>query len=88
MKTVSPLFTDNFNNLKITLSNNFKITLSNNSKITLSNNSKIALPKNSKVTHVERNEVLIDDAKIVQTFNTFFSNIVYTLNIDRNKNIL
>ena len=42
---------------------------------------------NSKMTLVERNKVLIDDAKIAQTFSTFFGNIVDTLNIERNKSI-
>ena len=40
--------------------------------------------KNNKITHIiEGGKVLTDDAKIVETFNSFFGNIVNTLNIEK-----
>ena len=42
------------------------------------------ISQNSKITLVERNEVLIDDAEIAQTSNTFFNNI-NTFNIERDE---
>ena len=38
--------------------------------------------KNNKITFVEGGKVLTDHVKIAETFNSFFSNIVNTLNID------
>ena len=46
------------------------------------------VPKNPKIIFAERNEILIDDTKIAQTFNTFFKNIIDTLNTKRDKSIL
>ena len=39
--------------------------------------------KNNKITLVEGGKVLTDDAKIAETFNSFFGNIVNTLNIEK-----
>ena len=49
---------------------------------------KKCVSKNSNMILVERNKVLMDDAKAEQTFNTFFSNIVETLNIAGDESIL
>ena len=45
------------------------------------------ISQNSKITLVERNEVLIDDAEIAQTSNTFF-NKINTFNIERDESIV
>ena len=42
---------------------------------------------NNKITLVEGDKVLTDDAKIAETFNLSFGNIVNTLNIERDKSI-
>ena len=39
--------------------------------------------KNSKIILGEDGKVLTDDAKIAETFNSFFGNIVNTLNIEK-----
>ena len=43
--------------------------------------------KNNKITLDEGGKVLTDDAKIAETFNSFFGNIVNTLNIQKDENI-
>ena len=43
--------------------------------------------KNNKITLVEGGKVLTDDAKIAETFNSFFGNIVNTLNIEKDESI-
>ena len=43
--------------------------------------------KNKKITLVESGKVLTDDAKIAETFNSFFGNIVNTLNIKKYESI-
>lgn len=45
------------------------------------------ISQNSKITLVERNGVLIDDAEIAQTSNTFF-NKINTFNIERDESIV
>ena len=39
------------------------------------------------MTLVEGGKVLTDDAKIAETFNSFFGNIVKTLNIEKDESI-
>ena len=41
--------------------------------------------KNNKIAHVEGGKVLPDDVKIAETFNSFFGNIVDTLNIEKDE---
>ena len=41
--------------------------------------------KNNKITLVEGGKVLTDDAKIAETFNSFFGNIVNTLNMEKDE---
>ena len=43
--------------------------------------------KNNKIILVEGGKVLTDDAKIAETFNSFFENIVSTLNIENDESI-
>ena len=43
--------------------------------------------KNNKITLVEGGKVLTDDTKIAETFNSFFGNIVNTLNIEKDESI-
>ena len=43
--------------------------------------------KNNKITLVECGKVVTDDAKIIETFNWLFGNIVNTLNIEKDKDI-
>ena len=43
--------------------------------------------KNNKITLVEGGKGLTDDAKIAETFNSFFGSIVNTLNIEKDKSI-
>lgn len=44
--------------------------------------------KNSKITLAEKDEIVTDDSKIADTFNTLFCNIVETLNIEQNEFII
>ena len=44
--------------------------------------------RNNKITLVECGKVLADDVKIAETFNSFFGNIVNTLNIEKVETIL
>ena len=41
--------------------------------------------KSNKITLVEGGKVLTDDTKIAETFNSFFGNIVNTLNIEKDE---
>ena len=43
--------------------------------------------KNKKITLVESGKVLTDDAKIAETFNSFFGNIVDALNTEKYERI-
>ena len=43
--------------------------------------------KNNKITLIEGGKVLTDNAKIAETCNSFFGNIVNTLNIEKNESI-
>ena len=43
--------------------------------------------KNNKITLVESGKVLTDDAKIAETFNSFFGNIMNILNIEKDESI-
>ena len=43
--------------------------------------------KNNKITFAEGGKVLKDDAKIGETFNSFFGNIVNTLSIEKDESI-
>ena len=43
--------------------------------------------KTKKITLVEGGKVLTDDAKIADTFNSFFGNIVDALNIEKDERI-
>ena len=43
--------------------------------------------KNNKITLVESGQDLTDDAKIAETFNSLFGNIVNTLNIEKDESI-
>ena len=43
--------------------------------------------KSNKITLVEGGKVLTDDTKIAETFNSFFGNIVNTLNIEKDESI-
>ena len=43
--------------------------------------------RNNKITLVEVGKVLTDDAKIAETFNSLFGNIVNTLNIEKDESI-
>ena len=43
--------------------------------------------KNNKITLAEGGRVLTDDAKIAETFNSIFGNIVNTLNIEKDEGI-
>ena len=43
--------------------------------------------KNNKITLAESGKVLTDDAKIAETFNSFFGNMVNTLNIQKVESI-
>ena len=43
--------------------------------------------KNNKITLVEGGKVLIGDSKIAETFNSFFGNMVNTLNIEKDDSI-
>ena len=43
--------------------------------------------KSSKITLSEKGEIVADDTKIPETFNTFFSNIIKTLNIEKNEKV-
>ena len=43
--------------------------------------------KNNKITLVEGGKVLTDDVKIAETFNSFFGNIVSTLNIENDESV-
>ena len=43
--------------------------------------------KNNKITFVEGGKILKDDAKISETFNSFFGNIVNTLNTEKDESI-
>ena len=43
--------------------------------------------KNNKITLVKCGKVVTDDAKITETFNWLFGNIVNTLNIEKDKGI-
>lgn len=45
-------------------------------------------PKNSKFTLLGKNKILTFDAKITKTFNSFFKNVINTLNIDKEESIL
>ena len=42
---------------------------------------------NKKITLIESGKVLTDDAKIAETFNSFFGNIVNTLNVEKDERI-
>lgn len=44
--------------------------------------------KNSRITLAEKDEIVTDDSKIADTFNTLFCNIVETLNIEQNEFII
>lgn len=44
--------------------------------------------KNSKITLAEKDEIVTDDSKIADTFNTLFCDIVETLNIEQNEFII
>lgn len=44
--------------------------------------------KNSKITLAEKDEIVTDDSKIADTFNTLFCNTVETLNIEQNEFII
>ena len=43
--------------------------------------------KNKKIKLVEGGKVLTEDTKIAETFNSFFGNIVNTLNIEKDESI-
>ena len=43
--------------------------------------------KNNKITLVEGGKVLTDDAKIAETFNSFFGNNVNTLNTEKDESV-
>ena len=40
-----------------------------------------------KITLFEKCEIVTDNAKIAEAFSTFFSNIIKTLNIEKNEGI-
>ena len=40
------------------------------------------LSRSSKIILLDKSEIVSDDPKIAETFNTFFSNITKTLNIE------
>ena len=42
---------------------------------------------NKKITLIESGKVLTDDAKIAETFNSSFGNIVNTLNVEKDESI-
>ena len=44
--------------------------------------------ENSKIRFLENNEVLTDDAKIIETFNSFLKNVVNALNIEKDESVL
>ena len=44
--------------------------------------------KTDKITLIENNEILSEDNKISEIFNTYFSNLVSNLNITTDKNLL
>ena len=50
--------------------------------------SKKHISKNSKILRLEKNEILTDDAKIAETFNSILKSVVNTLNIEKHESIL